>query len=88
MKYATSKDMKALTEAVEQLTKRILEMAQWQAYHSIEADYIFNQEQRKQILELNKNNTLLEMGYKELFRKYPPIFSVDTYSTEKRKGET
>ncbi len=75
MKYATSKDMKALTHAVEQLTKRIVEMAQWHTYHSIEADpYVFNREQRKQILDLNKDNPLLEMAYKELFRKHPPIF--------------
>ena len=75
MRYATRKDVKALETAITELTKRVLEMAQWTTYRTLEQNpYVISEAMRKEIIE--KSEGMLRHLYKELFRSHPPISKV------------
>jgi hypothetical protein len=71
-RYATQKDMQELTNAVTELSKRILELSQWSAYGTIKTrPYLYDTATRAEILNSTKGAPLLMFLYRDLFSKNP-----------------
>lgn len=71
MRYATKKEVKELRECVVELSKRMSEMARWQAFYAIKKNpNVFDVKQREEILELAKGTITYPLLLK-LFKEYP-----------------
>jgi len=69
-RYATQKDMAKLTDAVNKLTERMVEVSAWQTYHILkDTPNSIPEDMRKEIRE--KNTGLLRFLYNRLFADGP-----------------
>lgn len=75
VRYATSKQVEALTDAVNKLASQIVEVSAWQTYHVLkDIPQSIPEKTRKEIVE--KSDGLIKFLYQDLFRKNPLSFSL------------
>lgn len=94
MRYASKEDVQKLSKQIEQIAENLTRLAQiitvshtWQAYETIKKQpYLYGFDERRAILDMAKEDKLLVVLFKDLFRNNPlPSLSSSTVLTQGAK---